>query len=94
MRRRRRQRPRSRCGPSETDLSSFFSLLTSLSRLTQLSENILLGGMSAEPNCVWLKLVHATFLTEIRHNVARSEALLNECRGKSPSMTERFPYFL
>ena len=63
-----------------------------VSSITQLSENILLGGISAEPNCVWLKLVHATFLTEIRRNVARSEALLNECRGKSPSMTERWVF--
>ena len=49
----------------------------------------MLGGMSAEPDSIWLQLVQATFLTEIRKNVARSEALLSECRSKSPSLSER-----
>ena len=38
---------------------------------------------------MWLKLVHATFLTEVRNNIGRSEALVNECWSKAPSLTER-----
>lgn len=58
----------------------------------ELAENIILAGIGSYPKNVWLQVIYSTFMSEIRHNLVRSESLLAECHSLAPSFSDR--YFL